>query len=27
MAFLVSPRSGSTTGAEFVIDSGLLKEI
>ncbi|MFG2533392.1 SDR family NAD(P)-dependent oxidoreductase [Streptomyces sp. NPDC048516] len=27
VALLVSPRSGSTNGAEFVIDSGLLKEL
>ncbi|WP_043629737.1 SDR family NAD(P)-dependent oxidoreductase [Nonomuraea candida] len=27
VALLVSPRSGSTTGAEFVIDGGQLKEI
>ncbi|TDD79517.1 SDR family oxidoreductase [Actinomadura darangshiensis] len=27
VALLASPRSGSTTGAEFVVDSGFLKEI
>ncbi|MFG3258636.1 SDR family NAD(P)-dependent oxidoreductase [Streptomyces sp. NPDC048172] len=27
VALLASPRSGSTTGAEFVVDSGLLKEV
>ncbi|MGN9843792.1 SDR family NAD(P)-dependent oxidoreductase [Nonomuraea sp. H19] len=27
VALLVSPRSGSTTGAEFVIDGGFLKEL
>ena len=25
VAFLASPRSASTTGAEFVVDSGMLK--
>jgi NAD(P)-dependent dehydrogenase (short-subunit alcohol dehydrogenase family) len=25
VAFLASPRSGSTTGAEVVVDSGMLK--
>lgn len=27
IAFLASPRSASTTGSEFVVDSGLLKEV
>ncbi|MFD7875944.1 SDR family NAD(P)-dependent oxidoreductase [Streptomyces sp. NPDC059766] len=27
VVLLVSPRSGSTTGAEFVVDGGLLKEL
>jgi putative intracellular protease/amidase len=27
IALLVSPRSGSTTGADFVVDGGLLKEL
>ncbi|MGH2558167.1 MAG: SDR family oxidoreductase, partial [Thermomicrobiales bacterium] len=27
VALLASPRSASTTGAEFVVDSGFLKEI
>lgn len=27
VALLASPRSGSTTGAEFVVDSGQLKEV
>ncbi len=27
VVLLASPRSGSTTGAEFVVDSGLIKAI
>ena len=27
IALLASPRSGSTTGADFVVDGGLLKEL
>jgi NAD(P)-dependent dehydrogenase (short-subunit alcohol dehydrogenase family) len=27
VAVLASPRSASTTGAEFVVDGGMLKEI
>jgi NAD(P)-dependent dehydrogenase (short-subunit alcohol dehydrogenase family) len=27
VAFLASPRSASTTGADFVVDGGMLKEI